>query len=186
MIHEWRSYRLKPGAAAEYLTLLADEGLPLVTRHLPLMGYWLAETGTLNVIHHLWSYASWAEREAARAGLATEEGWTRGFIPHAFALVEEQQNRLLQLDRCSPAFEAALARRRDAHPARTAGTPLYAVECAGLVIGRPAEDAVADWTPLTGDPRRLSLLPRRADPVPAAPLSGADHTVLRPLVFSPL
>ena len=32
MIHEWRSYRLKPGAASDYLTLLADQGLPFVTR----------------------------------------------------------------------------------------------------------------------------------------------------------
>ncbi|WP_395541392.1 NIPSNAP family protein [Neotabrizicola sp. sgz301269] len=186
MIHEWRSYRLKPGAAAEYLVLLADQGLPLVTRHLPLMGYWLAETGALNVIHHLWSYAGWAEREAARAGLATEEGWTRGFIPRAFALVEEQQNRLLQLNRSSSAFEAALSRRRNSHPVRAAGVPLFAADCAGLVIGPPSEAAIAQWTPLSGDPRPLSLLPRRADPLPAAPLPGADHTVLRPLVFSPL
>lgn len=185
MIHEWRSYRLKPGAAAEYLALLADQGLPLVTRHLPLMGYWLAETGGLNVIHHLWTYADWAEREAARAGLAGEEGWTKGFIPRAFALVEEQQNRFLRLDLSSPGYDAALAQRRRLHPARTGG-PLFAADCAGLVTGSAPAGALAVWTPLSGDPRPMALLPRRAEPVPPAPIPGADHSILRPLIFSPL
>ncbi|MFT4149921.1 MAG: NIPSNAP family protein [Paracoccaceae bacterium] len=185
MIHEWRSYRLKPGAAGDYLALLADEGLPLVTRHLPLTGYWLAETGALNTIHHLWSYAGWAEREAARAALAHEEEWVKGFIPRAFALVQAQENRFLRLDRSSATFDAALAARRRVHPARRPGTPLFAADCAGLVTGAAPMDAVAVWTPASGDPQPMALLPRGADPVPAKPLPGA-HVVLRPLAFSPL
>ncbi|MDD2867875.1 NIPSNAP family protein [Neomegalonema sp.] len=188
MIHEWRSYRLKPGAAGEYLALLADEGLPLVTRHLPLTGYWLAETGALNVIHHLWSYADWAERESCRAGLAQEEGWTRGFIPRAFALVEEQRNRFLTLERSSPALDAALSARKQAHPARRPGAPLFATRCAGLIHGAAPQEAVALWRPLSGDPQGpLALLPRGADPTPHTPIpEGARHEVLRPLAFSPL
>lgn len=186
MIHEWRSYRLKPGAAAEYLTLLADEGLPLVTRHLPLLGYWLAETGPLNVIHHLWAYESWAEREALRAELAMNEAWTKGFIPRAFALVEEQQNRFLRLDASSPAFDAALAARRTPHPTRQAGAPLFAAACASLVIGAAPANAVAAWSAVSGDPRPLALSPRSDDPIPPAPMPDCEHVVLRPLAFSPL
>lgn len=188
MIHEWRSYRLKPGAANAYLMLLAEDGLPLVTRHLPLMGYWLAETGPLNTIHHLWTYDDWTEREAARAGLAQEEGWTAGFIPKAFALVEEQENRFLQLHRSSSTFDAALARRREVRPARAAGAPLFAGPCAGHLTGATHEAAVAQWLPLSGcDDRRVALLTRAADPVPASPFAaGASHVVLRPLAFSPL
>ncbi|MGV6875029.1 NIPSNAP family protein [Pseudochelatococcus sp. B33] len=187
MIHEWRTYRLKPGAAADYLSLLYDRGLPLVTQHLPLMGYWLAESGSLNTIHHLWSYADWAEREASRAGLAREEGWTQGFVPAAFALVEEQANRFLRLTSGSPAFDAALARRRKRHEARTPGGALFAAECAALVSGAAPEGATALWEPLSGCPQApFALLPRRADPIPAAPMAHAAHTVLRPLAFSPL
>ncbi|WP_192931203.1 NIPSNAP family protein [Gemmobacter serpentinus] len=191
MIHEWRSYRLKPGAAIDYLALLADQGLPLVTRHLPLMGYWLAESGGLNVIHHLWAYADWAEREAARAGLAQEEGWTKGFIPQAFALVQEQENRLLHLTRSSAAYDAALAMRRRLHPARAPGSPLMAPDCAGLVLasheGALPDAALAQFQPLSGDPRPMALLPRAADPLAALPpISGAQHNLLRPLAFSPL
>ncbi len=178
MIHEWRSYRLKPGAAAEYLGLLADRGLPLVTTHLPLLGYWLAESGRLNCIHHLWAYADWEEREARRAALAQEDGWTRGFVPAAFALVEAQENRLLRALSTSPAYDAALAARQRIHPARSPGAPLFAGPCAAVVEGE-APDAVAVWQAASGAPGRLSLL-RRGTPMPAA------GTILRPLAFSPL
>ena len=187
MIHEWRSYRLKPGAASAYLTLLADEGLPLVTRHLPMTGYWLGETGPLNTIHHLWSYADWAEREACRASLATEEAWVKGFIPRAFALVEDQENRFLRLTTSSSAFDDALRHRRDQHPARQPGAPLFAPSTSGLVMGLAVNGAVAVFDVLSGAPSGpLSLLPRGDNPVPAEPVSGAGHIVLRPLAFSPL
>lgn len=186
MIHEWRSYQLKPGAAPAYLTLFATQGLPLVTRHLPLMGYWMAETGALNVIHHLWSYADWAEREACRAGLAQEEGWTKGFVPTAFALVAGQENRLLHLSRSSPGFDAALAQRRSVHAARLPDAPLFAAGCAGLLLGATTGTDVALWQPLSGDPRSVALLPRDPNPVPPRPFPDAVHTVLRPLAFSPL
>jgi len=188
MIHEWRSYRLKPGAAGDYLALLADEGLPLVTRHLPLAGYWLGETGPLNTIHHLWSYADWAEREACRASLATEAAWVEGFIPKAFALVEEQENRFLHTLASSPAFDAVVAGRQKLHPARTAGAPLFAPACATLVSGKEADGAVATWTVISGRADGpLSLLPRGSDPIPSRPLAErSSHIVLRPLAFSPL
>ena len=186
MIHELRSYRLRPGSAVTYLTLLADEGLPLVTRHLPLLGFWLAETGPLNVLYHLWDYADWAEREAARAGLAAEDGWVNGFVPRAFPLIEEQENRLLRLEHSSPAYDAALAARGTAHPARSPGQPLFAPGCAALVSGTAPGDAVAGWQVVSGRATGpLALMPRRPDPLPAQP-TGQDHVVLRPLVFSPL
>jgi hypothetical protein len=188
MIHEWRSYRLKPGAAGPYLALLADEGLPLVTRHLPLAGYWLGETGPLNTIHHLWSYADWTEREACRASLATEAAWVEGFIPRAFALVEEQENRFLHTVASSPAFEAVVAARRKQHPARAAGAPLFAPNCAALISGGAIDGAIATWAVMSGRADGpFSLLPRNPDPVPSNPLAEcSSHIVLRPLAFSPL
>lgn len=187
MIHEWRSYRLKPGAAPTYLALLADEGLPLVTRHLPMTGYWLGETGPLNTIHHLWSYADWAEREACRAKLATEEAWVNGFIPRAFALVEEQENRFLRASTSSHVFDEVLRQRRNPHPAREPGASLFAPSASALVTGLAVNGAVAVFDVLSGAPSGpLSLLPRSSDPVPTEPVSGTGHIVLRPLAFSPL
>lgn len=188
MIHEWRTYRLKVGAANAYLSLLAEEGLPIVTRHLPLMGYWLAETGMLNTIHHLWSYADWSEREASRAALGREEGWTAGFVPKAFAMVEQQENRLLALTDSSPEFEAALANRKQVRAAWEAGAPLYADKCAVLLNGASATtDGLACWTPISGRPdARMTLMPRCGDPLSVCTNNGTRHLVLRPLILSPL
>lgn len=187
MIHEWRTYRLKPGAAGQYLTLFGQVGLPLVTRHLPLMGYWLAETGPLNVIHHLWSYRDWSEREARRATLAQEPDWTKGFIPKAFGLVEEQDNRLLKLTQTSEIFEAVLAKRDTVRPAMETQAPLYADHCACMVTDVVVDGAVAAWETISGDgARTLALLPRKAEPLPTSTLKAGTHTVLRPLCYSPL
>ncbi|MCM2477529.1 NIPSNAP family protein [Rhizobium sp. CG5] len=187
MIHEWRSYRLKPGAAIPYLELLADHGLPFVSRHLPLMGYWLAETGPLNTIHHLWSYTDWAEREACRAALAKEDEWVKEFIPRAFPLVEEQQNRMLRLSSGSGLFEKMLVKRREPMPAREAGSPLFAGEFAAIVNGEFDGETVAAFQPLSGDPSLpLALLSRSPDPLAVEYAGGSCPTVLRPLVFSRL
>jgi hypothetical protein len=187
MIHEWRTYRLKPGAAGQYLGLFAERGLPLVTKHLPLMGYWLAETGPLNVIHHLWSYTDWSEREARRAALSRESEWIDGFIPDAFTLVEEQQNRLLRLSATSADFETALAGRCTVGAMIPRGAPLFANQWAGLVTGAAPDGAIATWQTLSGGaPQSIALLARSTEPLPMAVDAEASHTVLRPLLFSPL
>lgn len=188
MIFELRSYRLKPGAAPAYLGLLQSQGLPLVTRHLPLLGYWATETGRLNTLHHLWVYRSWAHRSACRAGLGAEAAWTQGFIPRAFPMVEEQDNALLTLLSGTPELDRAVRDVERAHPARQG--PLMAEDCAVLSWHETppeAQGAVAVWAVLSGAAGMIRLSPRLADPVPPAPATGAwRHEILRPLAFSPL
>ena len=55
--------------------------MPLITRHLPLVGYWLTEVGPLNRIEHLWAYESLADRAARRGRLMGDTEWTGGFLP---------------------------------------------------------------------------------------------------------
>lgn len=192
MIHEWRRYRLKPGAAKDYLTLLAETGLPHVSAHLPLMGYWLAESGGLNAIHHLWSYADWTEREACRAGLAADPAWMQGFVGRAFALVESQTSQFFHLECAGPGFHAALALRRRRHGALAPGAALLADDCAPILWARPGAaahsafaggDWLAQFRPLSGGDRALALGARGRDPLAGA---GPMHQILRPLTFSPL
>lgn len=171
--------------AQPYLQLLAERGLPLVTRHLPLMGYWLAESGELNVIHHLWSYDSWSAREAARRALSAETDWSHGFIPQAFAMVEAQENCFLRLTAGSPAFDAALSRRHRPNGLSHSSQDLFAPLCAAMVEGDTPEDAVACFAPLSGAGAKRALLARRADPL-ALDGEGIGHVILRPLAFSPL
>lgn len=185
MIHEWRRYQLKAGMAQPYLQLLIETGLPLVTRHLPLMGYWLAESGALNLIHHLWSYESWADREAARAGLSSEKDWTQGFIPKAFAMVDAQENCFLKLTSSSADFDAALMQRRRAGGLTHSDNTMFAPLCAGLVEGDVPEATVASFAPLSGAGPARALLARSSDPLALGTYNGR-HSILRPLAFSPL
>lgn len=189
MIHELRSYRLRPGAAQAYLGLLARDGLPHVTRHLPLLGYWLTETGRLNTLHHLWAYADWAERAAARAALAEETAWTEGFVPTAFQWVEAQENIFLRPTRSSPEMDAALAARRREHPARGAEAPLFAADVAALTWSELGvlNPVTAEWQVASGagPHRTVTLHPRAGTPDTAVP-GAMRHEILRPLAFSPL
>ena len=184
MIFEWRSYDLVPGRAVEYLSAFAQEGLPLATRHLPLGGYWLAETGALNRIYHLWIYANLNERDACRAGLASEEAWVKGFVPRAFPLITRQENRLLRLVRGSEALDAVIASRRQPHAARPADAALFAPALMTLTLGAAPDAGLACWEVTHGEAVGQTLALSRD--VPEAPTGSSAHLLLRPLALSPL
>jgi NAD(P)-dependent dehydrogenase (short-subunit alcohol dehydrogenase family) len=95
VIYELRTYDFAPGTATRYLELFATRGLPLITRHLPLLGCWLAETGDLNRLHHLWAYSDLADRARRRTALWADQEWTQSFVPEAFSLVARQESRIL-------------------------------------------------------------------------------------------
>lgn len=184
MIFEWRSYDLGVGKALEYLNLFSREGVQHATRHLPMGGYWLAESGPLNRIHHLWIYDSLAERDACRAGLAQETGWVQGFMPRGFPLIERQENRLMRLERGSDALAAVVATRRQAHPALAAGAPLFAPGFQSLTFGAAPAEALAIWRVAQGEKpgEILALSPG----TPPAPDGARAHQLLRALSVSPL
>ena len=191
MLHELRIYDLMPGAVPAYADLFRVRGLPHVTRHLPMVGYWATDSGTLNRLYHLWVYADLAEREACRAGLAADAGWTQGFVPEGFALIRRQRNLILQLEAGSPALDRAVAARRTPRQAATPGTPLFAPGRMSLVDrpGDPADGTrIALWRVLSGAApgRRLALHAHGAgDPFVTA-AGAARHVVLRAFSFSPL
>lgn len=198
MIFEWRSYRAAPGEAQSYLELFRTLGVPLVTRHLPMMGYWLSDVGGLNEIHHLWAYASFAERSACRTGLAGETAWQSAFIAPAFKSIRSQSSRVLKLERSSTAFDALVERRRAQHPARPGTEPLFGAAW-NVLVEQDAQATGHDDTTLaqfrtllgadTG--ARLSLLQINdldgwlsgAQGLHAAP---GTSTLLRPLLLSPI
>ena len=49
MIYELRTYRLKPGKTADYLKLVAEEGIAIQKSYLGnLVGYFFSDIGPLN------------------------------------------------------------------------------------------------------------------------------------------
>ena len=111
-----RTYDFDPGDAHRYLALFAAEGLPLITRHLSLLGYWAVEVGVLNRLEHAWVYADLDDRAARRARLLSDPDWTEGFLPRGLSTIRRQASRLLAPEHLSDAAERAVAsadRRHD-------------------------------------------------------------------------
>lgn len=198
MIFEWRIYRFAPGRATEYLASFEREGLSLVTRHLPMLGYWLTECGELNTLHHLWVYRDLADRAARRVRLAADDEWTRGFGPRAFPMIEHQRSRLLEVVAGSPRLDAATAAATEAAsppPPASAGNLVLGTWSA-LETGRrefdaaaPGMETVAIWRVLAGegpgDHMRLTRA-ETAEEFPLAGRSGHACDLMRPARFSPL
>lgn len=191
MIFELRSYDLKPGKAPVYLEYFRTFGLELVTRHLPMGGYWMVETGRLNRIEHLWIYEDFAERDAARAGLVKERAWMEEFIPRAFEDVVAQENRFMRLARSSVALDLVVAARRSPHRNQTADTPMFGEAIQGLTFSSTSGDRgghLAQFRVVSGTAPGtfVTLSAGMADELLAGTASAASHELLRPLTFSPL
>ncbi len=190
MLFELRTYDLKPGKAPAYLEFFRTFGVSLVTRHLPMAGYWMVESGRLNRIEHLWAYADFAERDTARASLVQDRAWMEEFVPKAFADVVAQENRLMALHASSPAFDAVVNARRAPHPNQSAASAMFAPELHGLTISSNpvAGDHLAAFRVLSGpQPGSHVTLSAGTFEALAAGNDGAlTHEILRPLTLSPL
>ena len=189
LIYEFRSYWVQPGKAPLYLRTLQKGGIAIVTRHLPLLGFWMTETGRLNVLHHLWAYESLEERAVCRANLMADEAWVNGFIPEAFPLLQEQESRLMRLSHGSAALEAATARRKQAVAAASSDVPLFAETLHCLVVGgfQAATQAdIAQFTTISGEAPG-SKITITADSLLEMPCEGLlRRELIRPVAFSPL
>ncbi len=187
MLFEWRSYRFAPGKAVAYLEAFRAEGLPLVTRHLPMLGYWLTEVGRLNMLHHLWVYEDLEDRATCRARLAGDADWTGGFGPRAFPMIEEQETFLLATRIASPVLHSAVAGARAAIPAPEPGAPLLApdFQCFELSEApRTGADVIASWEVIAGErPGAFVTLATGARPTSGPALRREP---MRPCSFSPL
>lgn len=191
MFFELRTYDLKPGKAPVYLAFFRTFGVELVTRHLPMGGYWMVESGTLNRIEHLWIYESFEERDACRAGLVKDRAWMEDFIPKAFEDVVAQQNRIMRLVQSSDTFDAVIAGRRNQHPNQPAETPMFAPGLHGLTYSDQPEvpgETLAQFRVATGHAPGTYVTLSAGSPEQL--LTGTEratsHELLRPLTLSPL
>ena len=192
MIFEWRTYRFAPGRATAYLAAFQSEGLPLVTRHLPLLGYWLTESGRLNVLHHLWVYTDLDDRTACRTPLAADTDWTAGFGPRAFPMIEQQETLLLTSRTASPRLSQAISTAREPPAAvlrRPAPRDVLGDARDRTTRRRPRRRRTTGlWQVIAGRrPEAISRCPtppgRRVTP-PGRP--ALRRELLRPTTFSPL
>lgn len=101
MIVEKRTYTFHPGKVQEFLELYEREGLPIHTRYLPLIGYFVSEIGTLNQVITMWGYADMAEREEKRARLYADPAWI-AFGPRTTPFIRKMETMILRPTSFSP------------------------------------------------------------------------------------
>ena len=104
MIYEMRIYTLCPGGIQPWLDLYEEHALPVLSKvdGMSLVGYFKTETGQLNRIVHIWSYADLAARSRAFEHLGQDTGWIENFSKPARAYLVAQETTLMSPVRFSP------------------------------------------------------------------------------------
>ncbi|MYM56408.1 NIPSNAP family protein [Thalassovita mangrovi] len=191
MLYELRVYDLVPGKGPDYLDLFRRNGVQYVTRHLPMAGYWLTDSGALNRLYHLWIYESLEERLDCRAGLAADRDWNEVFVPAGFPLIVAQENMIMALREGSDLLDQVVAARKTVHPGQAADTPMFAAQYMSLTFGtaRAAGAELAGrWQVVSGAApgQTVSLYRHERDDAMATAAGAERHELLRPLSCSPL
>jgi len=107
MYVEERTYTLKPGTVPEYLKHYQNEGMAVQLKHLPhMVGYYVTEVGTLNMIVHMWAYESLDQRERCRAAMSADPDW-QAYVAKIRPLMKRQETRMMK---CAPFFVDRLKR----------------------------------------------------------------------------
>lgn len=104
MIHELRTYDIKPEHLSAYLKLWVDVGMSIrgAGQCGQLVGFWVSDSGPLNQVVHIWAYESAAERSRLRAALMQEPRWAQDFLPKALPMIDRMHSTILQPTSFSP------------------------------------------------------------------------------------
>ncbi|MBY3217745.1 NIPSNAP family protein [Rhizobium laguerreae] len=116
MLLEMRTYDFAPGAALDYVRLFGREGIPIITRYLPLVAYWVTEAGELNRVHHIWAYSNLDDRMARRSRMLADPAWAKDFLPRGLSMIRRQASRLLEPMEMEDTFATAVAEADRVHP----------------------------------------------------------------------
>lgn len=95
MLFELRSYIFSPGGMASYLKAVEEHrgSIEIFSRN--LVGMWVAESGLLNRLVHLWRYEDREDRAAARHASMATTAW-RDFGAAAIPLVDRQRSTVYE------------------------------------------------------------------------------------------
>lgn len=104
MIYEMRTYTLCPGGVQPWLRLYEDEALPVLRKYsdMKLVGYFCAETGVLNQLVQIWSYADLSARARAHQLMAQDQEWQSRFVLPARQYLVSQETKFLSPVSFSP------------------------------------------------------------------------------------
>jgi hypothetical protein len=97
MIYELRTYTVISGQLGTVVKEAGEVGRPIRgDDYGKLEGYWQTEIGPLGQVMHLWSYASFDERQRLRLELAKNPRWVNEYLPLIQPRLVRQDIRLMQ------------------------------------------------------------------------------------------
>lgn len=97
-LYELRTYTLRVGAMAEVVKLYQDLGFPALQKggqDKKLLGYFQADTGTINQLVHLWKFDDDADRRAHWTAVYANKDFVEGFAVKFRPHVITQEVKLL-------------------------------------------------------------------------------------------
>jgi hypothetical protein len=97
-VYELRTYTLRVGTMAEAVKLYQEIGFPALQKgkhDRKLVGYFQADTGTINQIVHLWKFNDDADRRGHRAAVDANKDFIDGFASKFRPLLMTQEVKLL-------------------------------------------------------------------------------------------
>ena len=92
-IYEYRYYRAQTGKGPQFIAGMS-EAMPARERHSQNVGLWLTETGEPNEVSHMWVYADFNARMAARGNAMADPDW-QTFLKQAPGWLKEMRNLAL-------------------------------------------------------------------------------------------
>jgi len=97
-IYELRTYSLNVGKMKEAVKLYSEIGYPILEKSglaKKLVGYFQADTGTINQLVHLWKFEDDAHRRRHWAAVFADPAFMDGFAVKFRPLVMSQEVKLL-------------------------------------------------------------------------------------------
>lgn len=97
-VYEMRTYTLQVGKMPEAVKLYTEYGYPALQQgghDKKLIGYFQADTGTINQLVHLWKFDSDADRRAHWAAVYSNKAFMEDFAARFRPLVHSQEVKLL-------------------------------------------------------------------------------------------
>ena len=97
-VYEMRTYTVQVGKMPEAIRLYSQFGYPALHKggfDKKLVGYFIADTGTLHQLVHLWKFDDDADRRAHWAALFADKDFIDGFAAQFRPLVQTQEVKLL-------------------------------------------------------------------------------------------
>jgi hypothetical protein len=101
MIYEQRTYTLQPGKVPAFLEIFEREMLPVVTKHLHMVGFWYTEIGELNQVVHMWAFEDLNHRATQRQKFLTDPALTN-VLPKIREITVKQESKILMSAPFSP------------------------------------------------------------------------------------